>query len=57
MLHYILINYLRSVDDKRVYTFVYKSVQARVILRAEVGSKCTVAHHYAYYKNFSYFYG
>ena len=34
--------YLRSVDDTRVYIFIYKCVQTGVICWAEEGPKCNV---------------
>ena len=36
---------LRSVDDTRVYTFIYKCVRTGVICWAGIGSECNVVHH------------
>ena len=43
LLHYIIFwFYLRSVDDTRVYIFIYKCVQTGVICWAEERPKCNV---------------
>ena len=47
--------YLHSVDDNRVYVFIYKCKQTDVICLMEVGPKCNVVHHYAYYNFFHIF--
>ena len=38
--------YLRSVNDTRVYTFIYKCVQTNVIRWTTIGSECNVVPYY-----------